>query len=48
MATHYSCDSLIVQIEFMTVKNEGIGKITFSHFIENLINFLEGKLGHFN
>ena len=36
MATQYSGDSLIVQIK-VTVKNEGIGKVTFSHFIEDLI-----------
>lgn len=36
MATQYSGDSLIVQIK-LAVKNERIGKITFSHFIEDLI-----------
>lgn len=36
MATQYSGDSLIVQIK-LAVKNERIGKITFSHFIEDLV-----------
>ena len=36
MATQHSGDSLIVQIK-LAVKNERIGKITFSHFIEDLI-----------
>lgn len=36
MATQYSGDPLIVQIK-LAVKNERIGKITFSHFIEDLI-----------